>query len=114
MVSFTSTTQQLVIYKKSIADTLTEKMLHPIHESPFVGAIIDETVNVTVDKKLIVYLRIVVDGRPKSLFLANATVASGDAETITNALLNVFTSKGIDFGKVVGLGSDGIRSSIRP
>ena len=43
---------------------------------------IDETVNITVHKKLIVFVRTVKDGSPRTLFLGNYMVTSGTAEYV--------------------------------
>ena len=40
-----------------------------------IGIIIDETVNVTIDKKLMFYLRIVKDEQPTTVFLGNSLFA---------------------------------------
>lgn len=76
-------------------------------ESPFVGLLIDETVNVTVHKKLIVFLRILVDGKPKTIFVGNFTVTAGDAETLFRKLTEIFEENRIDTSKMIGFGSDG-------
>ena len=49
------------------------------------GTLIDETVNITVNKKLIVFLRYVRDGSPH-MVCGNYmyTVPAGDAETVYN------------------------------
>ena len=70
------------------------------------GILIDETVNITVNKKLIVFLRYVIDGSPHTVF-CNYTVPAGDAETVYNKVREVLGEEGIDARRVVGLGSDG-------
>ena len=72
---------------------LAQEFLENIHivskeevdNCPFMGTLIDETVNITVNKKLIVFLRYVRDGSPH-MVCGNYmyTVPAGDAETVYN------------------------------
>lgn len=90
-----------------IAEVLENQALGDARNSPFVGVIIDETVNVTVNKKLIIFLRYVKDGEACTTFCGNYTVNAGDAETVFEKVRDVLHEKGIDCRNVVGLGSDG-------
>ncbi|XP_070184089.1 uncharacterized protein C17orf113-like [Littorina saxatilis] len=53
--------------------------LQDLNDSPFLGVMIDETVNVTVHKKLIVFLRFIKNGEPNTVFFGNHTITAGDA-----------------------------------
>ncbi|XP_076463272.1 uncharacterized protein C17orf113-like [Babylonia areolata] len=90
-----------------IATAMETQALSDVHNSPFVGVIIDETVNVTVNKKLIIFLRYTKNGEAHTTFCGNYTVSAGDAETVFNKVSQVLNQKGIDTVKVIGLGSDG-------
>ena len=95
---------------------LAQEFLENIHivskeevdNCPFMGTLIDETVNITVNKKLIVFLRYVRDGSPH-MVCGNYmyTVPAGDAETVYDKVKEVLREEGIDARRVVGLGSDG-------
>ena len=63
--------------------------------------------NITVLKKLIIFVRIVKDGSPQTLFLGNYTVTSGTAECMFDKVQEVLHARGIDCQKVIGFGSDG-------
>ena len=89
------------------ASVIQREKLSDIDRSPFVGVMIDETVNVTVNKKLILFVRYVKNGEPCTTFIGNYTILAGDAETVFTKLTDVLREKGIDCVKVVGLGSDG-------
>ena len=65
-----------------IAKTLEKEALSDIDKSPFIGVMIDESVNVTVEKKLIIFLRHTKDGEARTTFCGNHTVAAGDAEAV--------------------------------
>ena len=72
--------------KASLAWVVREQQTSDIEQSgPFVGInyvfTIDETVNITVHKKLIIFVK---DGSPRTLFLGNYTVTSGTAECVFN------------------------------
>ena len=91
----------------ALAKATVDRIKEKIYGSPYVGVIIDETVNVTIDKKLIVYLRIVENGKAKTIFMGNFTVYDGTAGTITEKVREVLAEKGVPMEKLVGLASDG-------
>ncbi|XP_077983943.1 uncharacterized protein C17orf113-like [Glandiceps talaboti] len=93
--------------QRALADTVREEISQKISDSPFVGILVDETVNVTVHKKLIIFLKIVDDGKPRTIFIGNYTVLNGTAETVADKMLEVLGDHGIEISKVMGLGSDG-------
>ena len=90
-----------------IATTLEAEAFSDVLQSPFVGVMIDEIVNVTVEKKLIIFLRYTKDGKAHTVFCGNYTVAAGDAETVYKKVKEVLEEKKINLVKVIGLGSDG-------
>ncbi|XP_070550531.1 uncharacterized protein C17orf113-like [Ptychodera flava] len=93
--------------QRASADTVREEISQKISDSPFVGILVDETVNVTVHKKLIMFLKIVDDGKPRTIFIGNYTVLNGTAQTVADKILSVIGDHGIEISKVMGLGSDG-------
>ena len=93
--------------ENSLADVIRNKLSEEIGASPFVGVIIDETVNITNEKKMIIFLRYTIDGRPKTAFCGNYTLLAGDADTVFQKVSQVLREKGIDTRRVVGLASDG-------
>ena len=95
--------------EQCVANVISNEIKQAIHESPFVSLLIDETVNVTFHKKLIVsfFDTSMKNGCAKTVFHWNYTVAAGDAETIYNKLVEVCENIALDPRKIVGLGSDG-------
>ncbi|XP_070567017.1 uncharacterized protein C17orf113-like [Ptychodera flava] len=89
-----------------IAKVLQTELDKEIAASPVISVIVDETVNITVNKKLIIFIRIVKNGEAKTVFSGNVTIAAGNAETVTEAILQQFERMNISKYKVVGLGSD--------
>uniref|UniRef100_A0A672F4L2 HAT C-terminal dimerisation domain-containing protein n=1 Tax=Salarias fasciatus TaxID=181472 RepID=A0A672F4L2_SALFA len=78
-----------------------------LKRSNFIGVIIDETVNITVDKKLIIYVKFQVKGRDETRLLGNYDVHSGTAQCIFNKLVEVLRQTDVELSRVISLGSDG-------
>ncbi|KAL2085050.1 hypothetical protein ACEWY4_020568 [Coilia grayii] len=91
----------------AIEKTLIEELDEKLKQSEFLGLIIDETVNITVDKKLIVYLKFENSGKAETIFLGNYTIQSGTAQSIYSNVVDALKERGLDVGRVMGLGSDG-------
>lgn len=93
--------------QRAISDSITAEITEKLQKSAFVGLITDETVNVTVRKKLIVYFVALENGVKRTYFGGNYTIVNGTAETVTSALLTALEERGITTSKVMGFGSDG-------
>ena len=91
----------------SLASVVKEKIKKEINDSTFLGLIIDEPLNCTLDKKLIVYTRIERGGREETVFLGNYTTDNGTAACVFAKLVKVMAEWGIVNVQVAGLGSDG-------
>ena len=70
--------------EEALAETSKKILRRMTEESPFVGLLIDETVNVTVHKKLIVFLRIWLMASERQ-FLWEISVTAGDALSLPKA-----------------------------
>ena len=92
---------------ESLDSTVRVEMKKKLEESKFVGIITDESVDIAVFKKLIVYAQIVVNGKVQLFFMENKDVCDGKADTIIQALVEVLEEWQIPLTKVTGLGSDG-------
>ncbi|XP_064619471.1 uncharacterized protein C17orf113-like [Lineus longissimus] len=88
---------------KVIEDEVDVKILN----SPFIGVILDETTDVSINKKLNLYVRTVENGRPVVHFFSNVKIPDGKAETIINQLFTQCAAKGLDFAKIISMASDG-------
>ncbi|KAM4590951.1 zinc finger protein 862-like [Odontesthes bonariensis] len=91
----------------AIERTLIEQLDEKLKQSEFLGLIIDETVNITVNKKLIVYLKFENRGKAETVFLGNYTIQSGMARSIYSNVVDALKERGLDIRRVIGLGSDG-------
>ena len=94
--------------EQCIADVISKDIKQSIHASPFVSLLIDETVNVTIHKKLIVFIRYADEnGCAKTVFKGNYTATAGDAETIYNKFVEICDDLGLDPRRIIGFGLDG-------
>ena len=73
---------------------------------------VDESIDVAINKNLINYLKIVDKGQAKVLFGGNLTVKDGKANTITEAILDFMKAKNIPFSKLLGFASDGASTMV--
>ena len=73
--------------EKCLADVTNAEIKEKLNGSDFVGIIIDETLNCTLDKKLILYARCETDGIVENLFLGNYTINNGTAECVFDELV---------------------------
>ncbi|KAI4799938.1 hypothetical protein KUCAC02_016476 [Chaenocephalus aceratus] len=92
--------------EEAIAMTITSTIDDRIANSKYVGVIVDETTNITVEKMLITYLALQHKGEPETVFIGNV-IPSGTAECITTKIKDVLSGRGVAMARVVGLGSDG-------
>jgi hypothetical protein len=92
----------------AINSTLEEKINQNISQSDFIGLIVDESTDITVFKKLNVYVKC-VDTSNKSVinFLDCISVPDGKAETIVSEIVKLFQNKNIPISKLITLASDG-------
>lgn len=94
---------------ESIATVLQKNIVNDINNGEFVSLMIDGSTDVAVKEQVIVYVRILKDGRPVTIFLGLISVKSGTAEGIFAGLDAFLTELGINNWKLklVGLGTDG-------
>ena len=88
---------------QTVAESTREKIQH----SKFFGVITDESMDIAVYKKLIIYLQVLVKGTTEVIFLENKEVKDGKSDTIVESLIEVLEKWEIPLGRVTGLGSDG-------
>ncbi|KAJ8372405.1 hypothetical protein AAFF_G00289800 [Aldrovandia affinis] len=93
--------------EKALEDIVVKQLDDKLKGSDFIGLIIDETVNITVDKKLIIYVKLEIKGRVETCFLGNYDVHSGTARCIFYKVVEVLRERNVELSRVIGLGSDG-------
>lgn len=93
--------------EEALAKTITSGIDDRIANSRYVGIIVDETTNISVEKMLITYLTLQDKGEPETVFIGNYAIPSGTAECITAKIKELLSGRGVSMARVVGLGSDG-------
>ncbi|CAC5394331.1 unnamed protein product [Mytilus coruscus] len=92
----------------AISDSVEDTILRDINFSHQLGLIIDETTDITVHKKLCMYIKCLSENNTPVLhFLDNVAVLDGKAVTIVKAIENSFKSKDIPITKISSLATDG-------
>ena len=94
-----------------LSDQIEKTLITDIKDSPFFGVMLDETCDITIEKKLVIYVRYIKDSKVRVAFPGNKHITNGTAEGIKTALCDFLVEKGIiennNYGKLMGLGTDG-------
>ena len=80
----------------AFAELIDREIDEDIQNSPFIAMLADESVDITVYKKMDIYIRLVKDNVPCTQFVGNRNEPDGKAETIYNALMNFMEENNID------------------
>jgi len=68
---------------------------------------LDESLDIAVQNELVLFFKILVEGKSKIKFAANVEVKDGKAETIYAAILKYLEESNIPVKKLLGFGTDG-------
>ncbi|KAG1653606.1 Transmembrane protein C17orf113 [Nymphon striatum] len=101
--------------QECIYTVLDDDMTDAINTSPYYGVMLDETCDVTIEKKLAIYIRYLnpTTGQVHVSFAGNEHITDCTALGIENALIEFLHRKGIlnenndNISKCMGLGTDG-------
>lgn len=91
-----------------IAKVCKEDAVKRIQKSPYVGLMLDESLDIAIQKKLVLFFKILVDRKSKIEFAANVEVKDGKAETIYAKVLKYLEESNVPVKKLSGLGTDGL------
>ena len=91
----------------AINNAVEEDILADIHSTPLLGLIIDETTDVSIYKKLCIYVKCLRNNHPIIHFLDCVSVPDGRAETIVNAIEQTLARYEIPPTKIHSLATDG-------
>ena len=78
-----------------------------IEKSPYVGRMLDESLDIVVQKKLVLFFNILLEGKSKIEFAAVVEVKDGNSETIYAAVLKYLEESNVPVKKLSGLDTDG-------
>jgi hypothetical protein len=90
-----------------LAMAVRNQVLNLVARSKYVGVLIDEGSDITQTSQLVVYYKLVVDGKPLVVFAGVEELICGDGETVFGALLHRLKKDGISLDQLVAFGSDG-------
>ena len=102
--------QIIMEFEECIEKSLFENLLEKIEKSDYIGVMLDETCDISIHKKLAIYVRYLVDDEASVSFLCNEQITDCTANGIETALIHVLTQKGITddtVSKLLGLGTHG-------
>ncbi|KAJ8018286.1 hypothetical protein HOLleu_43803 [Holothuria leucospilota] len=91
----------------SLSESVKERIITEIGESPFVGIGVDESTDRAREKHVGIVIRYINDGEVVTTFLSCEKVADGCAQTIFATVKEAMCKFKIPMAKVIGLGSDG-------
>ncbi|XP_006813844.1 uncharacterized protein C17orf113-like [Saccoglossus kowalevskii] len=90
-----------------MAKVLKEMAIVRIKDSPFLGIMVDESLDIATNKKLIMFCKIIHNGKIQIEFAANISIHDGKADTVYNCIVEWLQEIGYNINKVSGFGSDG-------
>ena len=93
--------------QESICSVLTESLVSDIKSSPVYSIMLDESTDISVEKKLSICVRYLKLGEPQTIFLCNVDLPDGFAHTIISKVVEQFDKLGIELSKRTSLATDG-------
>lgn len=93
--------------QESICLVLTDSLVKDIQNSPVYSVMLDESTDITVEKRLSICVRYVKFGEPRTIFLCNVDLQDGCAHTIVNTVVEQFEKVGLELSKCTSLATDG-------
>ena len=99
----------IVDVQASLLHVLDDEMKIELIQTKYYGLIIDESTELSVHKKLVIYIRYVCPEEPdvKTKLVGNIRIPDGIANTIALEVMSKLKSVGLQTVNLVGLGSDG-------
>ncbi|XP_048236859.1 zinc finger protein 862-like [Haliotis rufescens] len=92
----------------AIADSLRDSVTNKISASPCLSILIDESTDISVTKKLLIYTKSLTSSFDvETNFLANVQIPDGKANTLLGAVKKTLLDRGIPMSKIIAVGSDG-------
>ncbi|KAJ8303281.1 hypothetical protein KUTeg_019677 [Tegillarca granosa] len=94
-----------------LGDQIEKDLICDILDCPYIGIMLDETCDITVEKKLVVYIRYIKNGEATVSYLGNKKVTDCTAGCLKVALFEFLESKDViknnDYSSLMWLGTDG-------
>ncbi|MCO5546617.1 hypothetical protein L7F22_000047 [Adiantum nelumboides] len=90
-----------------IGKALELEYLTHVRQSPFFGILIDESIDISIEEHMIVYVSYIKDSEPKMSFLDLLEVTDRTSRGLFVSLRKLLIDFGLDEQKLVSFGSDG-------
>lgn len=90
-----------------LAGTCQDDIKAWLQQSPYIGIMLDESMDIAIKKRLVIYFKLLVDGVPVVQFGTNCEVTDGKAKTIVTAVRKYLACMGINMERIIGMGTDG-------
>ncbi|MBN3296483.1 uncharacterized protein C17orf113 [Amia ocellicauda] len=99
--------------QEAIAMVLHDEGRRRMTDSPFIGLVVKETVDIPEHKKLVLFATTVspYDGQASVIFLGHFDLPDGETQTVVDRLVEIMNSSSIPLSKVPWLASDGMSVS---
>lgn len=99
--------QSLKDIQKSLVHVIDNNLCTFLGRCKVFGLLCDESTDIAVHKKLILYVRYVKDGKMTTELVGNSRIPDGTADSIVTHVKEKVRDLGLDLRNAVGLGSDG-------
>ncbi|KAG8571415.1 hypothetical protein GDO81_011636 [Engystomops pustulosus] len=94
--------------ESALSETIASDIENEIKRSPCISLLIDESTDIAVHHKMILYVRTVNGSVPQTHFWANLELhGECSADAIVNVLKIFLEKRGVSFTKILGLATDG-------
>ena len=90
-----------------MSEVIEDNMKQQLKDSDFVAVMIDESTDVSVSKRLIMYIKLLNEGKADTHFVRNVEILNGTADVITTKLQDIFQEMSIPSKNIVSFASDG-------
>ena len=97
----------VIDFIQALATWTEELLLRKLQNVPFYSIMADECTDVSVIEELSIFCHWEEDGMAKESFLKILPLKQTNAGSISMAIINCLKSKGLQVGKIIGLGFDG-------
>ena len=96
-------------FLEACSKTLEDKLVDKLQNSPAITALSDESTDIAVNKRMVIYCQISdpVTMKPSTHFVTNIHLHEATGKAIADEIFKQFNKRGITPTKITGLGSDG-------
>ena len=94
-------------FQESLACVISDDLLAKLRAADFFSIMLDESTDVSVDKTLIIYIRVLARGQVETHFLEVTHIEQGTAAVLLEVLMGVLEKNALPLRKMAGIATDG-------